>query len=86
MKQTITTLAIIFSISITFAQSNIKTPDYVNFTMDSITKVSLINTLDALFIELKQGKINTDFLTPNNADLTKSVLQDLMDYELKKIA
>ncbi len=84
MKQTITTLAIIFSISITFAQSNIKIPDYVNFTMDSLTKVSVLNTFDALFTELKQGTINTDYLTPKNSDLTKSVLQDLMDYELKK--
>jgi hypothetical protein len=84
MKQTITTLAIIFSISTGFSQSKINIPKDVKFLMDSITKVSILNTLDTLFMELQQDTINPKYLTPKNLELTKSALRDLIQYESKK--
>ena len=33
---------------------------------------------------MEQGKINEDLLTPKRADLTKSQLQELVNYEIKK--
>jgi len=59
-------------------------PKFLQNSMDSITKQNFNQSLESFFSEMKQGKINEDLLTPKNADLTKSILQELVNYETKK--
>ena len=66
------------------AQETIIKPKFLKYSMDSITKVNFNKSLESFFLEMNQGKINEDFLTPERVELTKSQLQELVSYEIKK--
>ena len=84
MTRTIVTLISIFVFTSAIAQEAIVIPKYLQNPMDSITKQSFNQSLEIFFSEMEQGKINEDLLTPKRADLTKSQLQELVNYEIKK--
>lgn len=66
------------------AQETVVIPKYLQNSMDSIAKQNFNQSLETFFSEMKQGKINENFLTPRGADLSKSQLQELVNYETKK--
>ena len=84
MTRKILTLTLIFAFTSAIAQEAILKPNFLQYSMDSITKVNFNKSLESLFAEMNQGKINEDILTPERAELTKSQLQGLVKYESKK--
>lgn len=84
MTRKIVTLILIFALNSAIAQETIKIPRFLQNSMDSITKQNFNQSLETFFLEMKQGKLNEDLLTPQRADLTKSQLQELVNYETKK--
>ncbi|CAM1346975.1 hypothetical protein [Tenacibaculum insulae] len=84
MTRKIVTLILIFALNSAIAQKTIKIPRFLQNSMDSITKQNFNQSLETFFLEMKQGKLNEDLLTPQRADLTKSQLQELVNYETKK--
>lgn len=84
MTRTILTLISIFVFTSVIAQEAIVISKYLQNGMDSITNQSFNKSLKILFSEMEQGKINEDLLTPKRADLTKSQLQELVTYEIRK--
>ncbi|WP_427622682.1 hypothetical protein, partial [Pseudomonas hunanensis] len=84
MIKKIVTVLLIFALTSTIAQESVGIPRYLQNPMDSITKQNFNKTLETFFSEMEQGKLTEDLLTPQRADLTKSQLQELMNYETKK--
>ncbi len=84
MKKIILTITLIFVLTTAFAQETIVIPTFLQSSMDSITKQNFNQSLETFFLEMKQGKVNEEFLTLKRADLTKSQLQELVNYETKK--
>ncbi|WP_396632587.1 hypothetical protein [Maribacter sp. R86514] len=84
MIRKIVTVLLIFALTSAIAQESVGIPRYLQNPMDSITKQNFNETLETFFSEMEQGKLSEDLLTPQRADLTKSQLQELMNYEAKK--
>ncbi|SDF57504.1 hypothetical protein [Cellulophaga baltica] len=84
MIRKIVTLTLIFALNSAIAQETIEIPRFLQNSMDSITKQNFNQSLETFFLEMEQGKLNEDYLTPQRADLTKSQLQELVNYETKK--
>lgn len=78
------TLILNFIVSSAIAQETIIKPNFLQYSMDSIAKVDFNKSLESLFSEIKQGKIKEDLLTLNRLELTKSQLQELVNYEINK--
>ena len=78
------TLILTFVFSSAIAQETIIKPNFLQNSMDSITKVNFNKSLESLFLEISHGKINEDLLTSNRLELTKSQLQELVNYEINK--
>ncbi len=73
-----------FVLTATIAQETIIKPNFLNYSMDSITKVNFDESLESLFLEINRGNIREDLLTFKRAELTKSQLQELVSFETKK--
>lgn len=84
MIKKIIALTLIFIVTSAIAQENILIPNFLQSSMDSITKQNFNQSLESFFLEMNQGKINENLLTPKGAELTKSQLQELVRYEIKK--
>lgn len=84
MIKRILTLTLLFSFSAVIAQKAIVKPKFLKYSMDSITKVNFNTSLDSLYLEVEQDKLTDTWLTPEKAALTKSQLQDLVEYEARK--
>lgn len=67
-----------------FSQETLVIPEFLKNPMDSITKKDFNQSLASFFYKLTQGEIDRKMLTPHNAALTESVLQELANYETKK--
>ena len=76
-------LILLLTQSTLFSQIIVK-PKHLNYPMDSITKQKFNRDLESLFLEIQKDQISEEFITTKNAELTKSQLQELVDYELKK--
>jgi hypothetical protein len=66
------------------AQDIILKPTYVQYSMDSITKLNFNKSLELLFSNISQGIINEELLSPEKAELPRSQLQELVNYETRK--
>ncbi|WP_375578875.1 hypothetical protein ABWH96_17920 [Marivirga tractuosa] len=85
MKRTIFTITLSLLIAFTaFAQETVLKPVYLRNSMDSIAQEQFNQSLETLFSEIIQGKINEDLLTPKRAELTKSILQEFVTFESRK--
>ena len=84
MIKNFVTITLIFAFTSVIAQETIIIPKYLKNSMDSITKQNFNQSLETFFLEMKQGTINEDFLSPKTADITKSQLQELVNYEMRK--
>jgi len=84
MKKTILILNLILLFINANAQETIVKPNYLNYEMEEITKESITKTLDSLYIQMSQGKLNTDFISANKTDLTISTLETFQLHELGK--
>lgn len=78
------TIILLFSFTSLFAQETVVIPRFLNNPMDSITKQNFNQSLEFFFSEMTKGKINESLLTPKKAALTQSILQELVNYEIKK--
>ncbi len=83
IKKSIIIILVLFFKSV-FAQETVVVPNYLNNVMDSITKQNFIQSLDSFFSEIEKGKIKENLLTFKNAALTKTQLQELVNYEKSK--
>ena len=84
MKKNILTITLIFVVTSAIAQETIIKPNFLQYSMDSITKQDFNRSLETLFSEMKQGKINEKLLLSKRSELTESALQELVNYEKKK--
>ena len=84
MKRILIILYLILPFITTNAQDVIVKPDYLNYEIDKVVTEKITKTLDSLFIQISQGKLDTNFLTTNKTDLTISTLEAFQTLELKK--
>lgn len=77
-------VTLIFSVTSAIAQETILKPQFPTSAIDSITYLNFNNSLESFFHEIGQGKINEKWLTPQKGEFTKTVLQEIVNYEIKK--
>lgn len=83
-KNILTTIFLLFLMNSAKGQESILKPNFVQYPMDSVTKASFNKSLESLFMDMNNGQINEALLTTNRLELTRSQLQELVNYELKK--
>ena len=84
MQRIATILVTIFAFHSTMAQEAIVMPEYLQTSMDSVTKQRFNESLEILFSDIEHGKVNDDLLTPKRVGLAKSLFQKLIRYETRK--
>ncbi len=84
MKTFIATLVICSATFFADAQDVVFKPSYLNYEMDEGAKELILTSLNSLFIQLRQGKIDKELLSPDKADLTSSILQLFKSKKTKK--
>lgn len=83
MKKLQIFIPLLFTISAVLGQENIK---YYKFhtEIEESVRNQIFTALDSLFVQLTNGELNEEYLSPKLKDLTFSVLSDIQKYEQGK--
>lgn len=84
MTKKLLTLTFLFICFTATAQKYVVKPSYVKNTMDSTTTAQFNKSLNGFYAQVEKGKLTDKWLTPKNADFTKSLFEELEKYEKGK--
>jgi hypothetical protein len=85
MKKTIITL-FVWTLSLThsIAQDHFVKPNYINANLSEEKQEYLTLSLDSLFKQMKENRLDSQFISSNKASLTFSILSQVQSYEVNK--
>jgi len=84
MKRIIFLFLFLFGTFISYSQTYITVPDYLRYSIDQNTSSNIFITIDSLLLQMNQGKLNYDFISEDQKDLTYSTLKNFQSYENNK--
>lgn len=84
MKNHFVTLILFLTTIIVKGQGVISKPTYLNYGVDDDTKELVLTSLDSLFNQLSNGKVDDDLLLLERSDLTTSILGLFKPEKIKK--
>lgn len=59
-------------------------PNYVSFNLSEEKQEHLIQSLDSLFKQLKENRLDEQYISSNKASFTFSILSQVQSYEVNK--
>ena len=85
MKKTIITLCFwILALNHLIGQEYFLKPNYVALSLSEKRQEHLIQSLDSLFKQMKDNKLDKQFISSNKASFTFSILSQIQSYEINK--
>lgn len=74
----------ILPMSLLMGQDFFQKPNYVNIKLSDVKQEHLIQSLDSLFKQLKENRLDNQFISSNKASFTLSILSQVQSYEANK--
>ena len=70
--------------SLLVGQDLFQKPNYININLSDVKKEILIQSLDSLFDQIKENRLDEQFISSNKASFTFSFLSEVQSYEINK--
>lgn len=85
MKNIIITVSVwILALNHLTSQDLFLKPKYTNLNLSEKKQESLIQSLDSLFKQIKENRLDKKYIASNKANFTFSILEEIQSYEINK--